>query len=151
MKEAVKRHWWKFMEIFSEGVTNRQFLFLFHYGASEIYTSDYTTRSTAATCLRELVRAYFHPLDSLILLVRLTMSILGDWSRIRAKNLRVKGTVTHLYGGDGFFNCRWMICSQVSRALSWLSNPKSEASFLIAMHACLFAKRTSNSFGRNYR
>jgi hypothetical protein len=38
-----------------DGVTNRQFLFLFHYGASEIYTSDYTTRSTAGTCLRELV------------------------------------------------------------------------------------------------
>ena len=38
-----------------DGITNSQFLFLLHFCASEIYTSDYTIRSTAGSCIREMV------------------------------------------------------------------------------------------------
>lgn len=59
-----------------DGVTNRQFLFLLHYGASEIYVSDYTKRSSAGTCIRELIQVmktqksrqdYLHLVDSALL------------------------------------------------------------------------------------
>jgi len=76
LRQVIVKQENNFLFIFPDGLAEDQILFLLHYCASEIYANDFTKRSTAGTCLRDMIHVlkkqktpeqYLGLLDSAIL------------------------------------------------------------------------------------